>query len=134
MAASRDIYTALLYLTGFAKTHGLRDEAVEIGRIGDDIVETMTVGQLLQIASDAYNQSVNEVVFVYRQLLENAEAAASLVEAMPTEFSTQYADYLYALSRTLDQRPIAKRGLVNEAKREIARMVKEGGGIRGGRI
>src|SRR5690242_15887359 len=106
MAASCDIYAALVTLTGYIKTHGMGDASVEIGRNRDGSVETMTVGRLLQIASDAYNQSINEVVFVYRQLLENADAADALSQVFEPDGRTDWSVKRDALYQTLDQRPI----------------------------
>ena len=77
----------------------------------------MTVGQLLRIASDAYNQSLNDVVFVYRQLLVNADAADAISQVIGSDM---WRAVRGALHLTLNQRPLAKRGLVNAAKRELA--------------
>lgn len=120
LAASRDLYAALVCLTGFANTHGLREEWVEIGRKRDGSAEMMTVGQLLRIASDAYNQSLDEVVFVYRQLLENADAADALAQVFEVGGPADFSGKRDALNATLNLRPLAKRGLVNAARRELA--------------
>ena len=120
MVANYDLYTALMFLTSYVNTHGLREEAVQVGRNRDGSVETMTVGQLLQIASDAYTQSINEVVFVYRQLLQNAEAADALSQVFDPDGPSDWSVKRDALNATLNQRRIAKRGLVNAAKRELA--------------
>jgi hypothetical protein len=120
MAASRDLYAALLFLSGFASAHGLREKAVQVGRNRDGSVETMTVGQLLQIASDAYHQSIRDVVVVYRQLLENAYAADALAQVFEPDGPSDWSVKRDALDATLNQRPLAKRGLVNAVKRELA--------------
>ena len=121
MPASRDLYTALVILTGYARKSHWREEWVEVGRNRDGSVETMTVGQLLQIASDAYTQSINEVVLVYRQLLANADAADALAQVIDVAAqSDRWRTVCDALTATLNQRPLAKRGLVNAVKRELA--------------
>ena len=120
MVASRDLYAALLFLTSHARKSDLCNELVEVGsswQDGVETVETMTVGQLLRIASDAYNQSLNDVVFVYRQLLVNADAADAISQVIGSDM---WRAVRGALHVTLNQRRIAKRGLVNAAKRELA--------------
>ena len=132
LAASRDLYSALVILTSYFNKSALREEWVEIGRKRDGSVEMMTVGQLLRIASDAYNQSLNEIVFVYRQLLENADAADALAQVFEVGGPADFSCKRDALNATLDQRPIAKRGVVNAARREIAAWEAggEGGHVR----
>ena len=124
LAALRDLHTALLILTRYVSSCGLRDATVDIGRNRDGSVERMTVGQLLRIASDAYGQSIEDVVFVYRQLRQNAEAADALA-ATGVDFEQDWAPVDDALRATLDRKPIARRGLVNAAKREVAALAAE---------
>ncbi len=121
MPASHDLYAVLVILTGYARKSHWREEWVEVGKRRDGSSEVMTVGQLLQIASDAYTQSINEVVFVYRQLLANADAADALAQVIDVAAqSDRWRTVCDALTATLNQRPLAKRGLVNAVKRELA--------------
>ena len=120
MPASHDLYAVLVILTGYARKSHWREEWVEVGKRRDGSSEMKTVGQLLQIASDAYTQSINEVVLVYRQLLANADAADALAQVFEPDGPSDWSVKRDALHATLNQRPLAKRGLVNAAKRELA--------------
>ena len=118
MPACDDLYAVLCFFSRFAEERGLLNEYVRVRRKPEE--EFMTVGALLAIAKEAYVSSIGDASFVYRQLLENAEAADALVRVFDFDGLSGWRFMRDALYQTLDRRPIAKRGLVNVAKRELA--------------
>lgn len=85
--------------------------------------ESWTVAQILEIASDALNQSVEPVARVYERLRQNEEAAQVMADGFPSD--ADWHEMAFALQRTLSNKAIVSRGEVTRARKQIERCARE---------